>query len=61
MTKRDILGLNSPLDDTLSDCESDSSISLEYLNLDASIFSSKDILLIYLFLNIVWFWRIKMQ
>ena len=40
MTKRDILGLNSPLDD---DSESDSSISLESLNLVSSIFPSKDI------------------
>ena len=40
MTNINNLGLNSPLDD---DSESDSSISLESLNLVSSIFPSKDI------------------
>jgi hypothetical protein len=43
MTNINNLGLNSPLDDTLSDSESDDSISLESLNLVSSIFPSKDI------------------
>lgn len=43
MTNKDISSLNSPLGDTLSDSESDNSISLESLNLDSAILSSKDI------------------
>ena len=35
MTNIDILGLYSPLDDTLSDSESENSISLNTLNLDS--------------------------
>jgi hypothetical protein len=37
MTNRDILGLNSRLDDTLSDSESENSISLNTLNLDSDV------------------------